>query len=140
MADQDYNPIKSVTPCDENGTPTGATVLTIMIPAQFKPTVVDVSAPDAGRTEDVVMHKMRVGQTIRFDIQWDYPTRVQCAALYNVFQSEYVLVEHIDPRVATGYVTHRFYVGDRTSPLWNSFHGRWEYLAFGIIQQDADDV
>lgn len=140
MADQDYNPIQSITPCTIDGTPTGSAVTNLPIPSSYEAKVVDISAPDAGRTEDMAMHKMRVGQSFRADVKWSFPTRSDVATLMSAFNSEYFLASVIDPRVATGYVSLRCYAGDRTAPLWNSYHGRWETFALAIIQQNADTV
>jgi len=140
MADQDFNPIRTVTPCNRLGVVIGNSFTTLPIPSSYKVKVIDVSAPDAGRTEDGATNKMRIGQSIRIDLEWAYPSRSEVAVLMNAFNSEYLIVEYLDPRNAGGNTTKKFYVGDRSAPLWNSRHGRWESLAFGIIQQDVDAV
>lgn len=140
MDNQYYNPIKTVTPCTRLGTITGTPITTLPVPASYKVKLIDVSAPDAGRTEDGATNKMRIGQSIRIDISWAYPTRHEVETIINAFNSEYVIVECIDPRNASIYISKRFYVGDRDAPLWNSRHGRWESLGFGIIQQNVDAV
>lgn len=136
------NPIQSVVAVNIDGSPiTGATTYdNLPIPSSYEVTVIDVSSPDAGRTEDTAMHKMRIGQSLRIDVEWSYPTRTDCAYVMTAFNAEYMNITFIDPRVASGFVTKRFYVGDRKMPLWNSYHSRWENLSFGIIQQNSDSV
>lgn len=140
MANDQYNPIQSVTPCNRFGVVTGQAVTALPVPSVYVAKVIDVSAPDAGRTEDGATNKMRMGQSIRLDIEWAYPTRSEVERIMSAFNSEYIRVEYLDPREADSYLVKRFYVGDRNAPLWNSTHGRWERLTFGIIQQNIDVV
>lgn len=141
VAAQDYNPIKSVIAVNIDGSAIGGAVLytNLMIPSEYEYTLTDNSAPDAGRTEDQAMHKMRIGQTLRLDVKWSLPTLAECALLLTAFNAEYINVNYLDAKLGT-WTTKRFYVGDRKTPLWNSTDGRWESLGFGLIQQNADLV
>lgn len=140
MADL-YNPIKSIVAVSIDGTPiAGATVYTdIPVPSSYEWKKIDNSAPEAGRTEDQNMHKMRIGQSGRVDIGWKYPTLADASYILKAFDPEYLNIEYLDAKEGT-WITRRFYVGDRSAALWNSRHGRWENLSFGIIQQNADIV
>ena len=140
MSNQDFNPIKSVTPVDINGNQIGSTAYTnLPIPTSYKYQLTDISASDAGRTEDMKMHKMRKGQAVRVDLEWKYPSKEDVALLLTAFNSEYVKVNYLDAKLGE-WQDRLFYVGDRNAPLWNSYHGKWESLGFGIIQQVPDVV
>lgn len=141
MAVDPYNPIKSVVAVNIDGSPiAGATVYTeLPTPSSFEWECIDNSAPDAGRTEDQNMHKMRIGQSVRNDVEWSYLSLADASLVLNAFDAEYVNIEIIDAK-AGGWITKRFYVGNRKGSLWNSRHGKWEKISFGLIQQNADIV
>lgn len=122
MADQ-YNPIKSV------GGNTN-----IPTPSSFEYKLSDVSAADAGRTEDGKMHKMRIAQKVHLELSWAYVTTADASAILNAFNPEYINVQYLDPK-SNGYVTKRFYVGDRSAPAYNTRLGLWENISFNIIEQ-----
>lgn len=131
------SPITSVQPIDFYGSPTGDAVTGIPSPSKYDWTLSDISAPDAGRSEDMMMNKMRKGQSRSVDLEWKYPTLPDAALILNAFNSEYVRIILLDP-MEGAYVSKRFYVGDRKVPAFNMAFGRWESISFSIIQQDAD--
>lgn len=132
-----YNPIQSITPIDYNGNVVGETISDIPCPTGFKFTLTDVSSSDAGRSENLIMNKMRKGQTRAIDLEWKYLTIAECSYLLNSFNSEYLSINYLDAKDG-GWVTREFYVGDRATPLYNSSIGRWESITFSIIQRNAD--
>jgi hypothetical protein len=134
-----FNPIASVTPCDKYGTVTGSMVAEIPAPSVFKYGMQDISGPNAGRLEDMSMNKERKGQARAIDLEWVLPTIAQASIILKAFNSEYALINFIDALEGT-FITKRFYIGDRVATLLNTSLGRWESLAFTIIQQDADVV
>ena len=111
MPNQQYNPIMSVG---------GATVA---CPSSYQYKLSDVSAADAGRTEDAKMHNMRIAQKVHLEREWQ-----------NITTAEYIQVNYLDPK-ANGYVTKTFYVGDRSVPAYNTALGLWTNVAFNIIEQ-----
>lgn len=117
-----YNPIQSVD---------GASV---PCPSSFQWTMEDVSASDAGRTEDGLMHKKRIRQVVRVDLRWDGVNDSAAASLLAAFDPEYINVSYRDPKEG-GFVTRTFYVGNRTAPLYNTNTGCWENISFAIIQR-----
>ena len=56
----------------------------------------DVSASDAGRTEDTVMDKMRLGQVVKLDLAWNGLTSAEAAAVLQAFNPEYIEVCYLD--------------------------------------------
>ena len=122
MADQ-YNPIKQV----------GSTT-NIPTPSKYEYKLSDVSAADAGRTEDAKMHKMRIAQKVHLELEWQYMTTAQAATILTAFNPEYISVQYLDPK-AGGYATKTFYVGDRSAPAYNTRLGLWENISFNIIEQ-----
>lgn len=115
-----YNPIRSV-----NG-------VAIKSPSAYKWKLEDLSASDAGRTEDTVMDKKRIGQLIGIELQWNKVSIPDAAKLLKQFNPEYVEVCYLDAMEGK-YVTKTFYVGDRSAPLYNSELGLWDNIAFNLI-------
>lgn len=117
-----YNPILSVDGVE------------IPTPSKYQQIVSDVSSADSGRTEDGKMWKEKVGQLAKIELEWSYLTTAQVSAVLQAFDPEYITVRFLDAK-AGGYRTAEFYVGDRTSPLYNSRMGVWENLSLNIIER-----
>lgn len=117
-----YNPIVSV-----NG-------VAIPCPSGYTWGLEDVSAPDAGRTEDALMHKKRVGQVVSIDLSWQNIETSVASTLLNAFNPEYITVTYLDPMAGTT-VTSVFYVGNRSAPMYNARKGLWSNVTFKIIKR-----
>ena len=122
MPDQTYNPIQSVD---------GAA---IPCPSKYEYKLSDVSAADAGRTEDSLMHKMRIAQKVHLELAWQNVKTSVASQVLQAFDPEYINVTYLDPK-AGGNVTKRFYVGDRSAPSYNTRMGLWSNISFNIIEQ-----
>ena len=120
--DTRYNPIMSV-----DG-------VSVRPPSSYQWSLQDVSEPDAGRTEDALMHKLLITQKVKLQLAWQNITTADASAILTAFNKEYLSVEYLDP-MAGGYVTKTFYVGDRSAPMYNNTVGVWSNVAFNIIEQ-----
>lgn len=118
----DYNPIGSV----------GG--VAIPCPSKYEYKLSDVSAADAGRTEDARMHKMRIAQKVHIELAWDYITTEAASIILSAFNAEYIPVTYLDPMLGA-YTTRTFYVGDRSAPSYNTRLGLWSDVSFNIIEQ-----
>lgn len=119
----EYNPIQSV----------GGT--TIPCPSSYEWKESDVSDSDAGRTEDAKMHKMMIATKVHLELAWQNVTTSEASTILTAFtRSEYFNVTYLDPK-ANGYLTKTFYVGDRSSPSYNTRLGIWQNVSFNIIEQ-----
>jgi hypothetical protein len=116
----DYNPIRSI-----NG-------VAVKFPSVYKWKLEDLSAADAGRTEDTIMDKMRIGQVVGIELQWNKVSIQEASTLLQQFNPEYVEVCYLDA-MAGKYVTKTFYVGNRSAPLYNGELGLWDNIAFNLI-------
>ena len=121
MPDQTYNPIRSV-----NGA-------AIPCPSKYDWKLSDVSAADAGRTEDALMHKMRIAQKVHIELEWQNVSDDVAHAVLTAFQPEYISVNYYDYK-ALAYVTKTFYVGDRNVSSHNRAMGIGT-ISFNIIEQ-----
>lgn len=121
MADN-YNPIRSV-----NGT-------AVRCPSAYQYDLQDVSASNAGRTEDGKMHKERIGQCVKLELRWDYIPSADVAVILQAFNPEYFDVTYLDAKSGT-FQTKEFYAGDRTAPMYNAKLGLWTNLTFNIIER-----
>ncbi|MGN0558379.1 MAG: DUF6711 family protein [Acutalibacteraceae bacterium] len=126
MADylQQYNPIRSV-----NGK-------AVPCPSSYLWKLEDVSAADAGRTEDTVMHKNRVGQLVGLELGWKNIKTAEVSEILKAFNPEYITVCYLDAMQGK-YVTSVFYVGNRSAPMYNSRKGVWSNLSFNIIERSG---
>lgn len=106
----------------------------IHCPSSFVWKLEDVSASDAGRTEDGLMHKKRIRQVIGIELAWNSITTEIASQVLNAFDPEYISMTYLDPKEGT-FVTKTFYVGNRSSPLYNATSGLWENVNFNIIQR-----
>lgn len=108
----------------------------IKTPSVFSWGLQDISDSDAGRTDDTVMHKNRIGQKRKISLAWSNPTKDETVAILQAFNPEYVMVTYPDAMSGLNE-TREFYVGDRSAPIkiWNIGNKRYEQLAFDIIER-----
>lgn len=106
----------------------------VKCPSSYVYRLQDVSAPGAGRTEDVQMQKMRIAQKVKIDLAWNAVTTAELSAILNAFNPEYISVNYLDGLSGT-FQTKTFYVGDRASPMYNATMGLWENVEFNIIER-----
>lgn len=124
MALESYNPIMSVD---------GASV---PCPSSYKWSEEDLSESDAGRTEDGVMSKQRIGQVVKLEFEWQNVSLEDAAVILQAFDPEYITVKYLDAKQGK-FVTSDFYVGNRSTPLYNTRLGLWEKISFNIIAKNA---
>ena len=92
----------------------------------------DVSASDAGRTEDALMHKKLITQKRHLELEWENVYRNEAAAILAAFNTEYFDVTYWDV-LTNGYRTDTFYSGDRESPMYNMALGIQSSVKFNKI-------
>ena len=120
--DQNFNPIQSV----------GGTA--IPCPSKYDWKLSDVSASTAGRTEDGKMHKEMIAQKVHLELEWQNVSDNVASAVLAVFNaSEYLNIRYYDYK-SMGFLTKRFYVGDRSVTSYNRLLGI-STVAFNIIEQ-----
>ena len=117
-----YNPIQSV----------GG--VTVPCPSSYAFKLSDISAADAGRTEDTTMDKMKIGQVVHLELSWGYLTDEQVQTVLNAFDAEYFQVTYRNAKT-NSFETSWFYAGDRTAALYNSTFGLWSNVSFNIIER-----
>jgi IS5 family transposase len=120
-----FNPIRSV-----NGN------TSLPAPAVYQWDEQDVSAKDAGRNDALTMKKKRKGQLRALKVEYRMLTHAECAAVLQEFDPEYVDLDHLDAKEG-GWITRKFYVGDRSAVSYNVALGKWESLAFRLTRVEA---
>lgn len=120
----------------------------IKSPSEIKWSIADISAPDAGRTLDGIMHKERLavgGQKRKMELKW-YAVKygsetvngvlTGSANILQAFTPEYIDVKYPDPQTGT-IETKTFYTGDKelNFRLWLDGRQVMTDLAFNIIEQ-----
>lgn len=124
MEYDEYNPLRSV-----DGK-------LVKCPSSYQWKMQDISASDAGRTEDTKMDKKRIGQIRKIELEWQNVSIKDAAAILQAFNPEYIEVCYLDAMTGT-YRTSEFYVGDRSTPLYNTKLGVWNNVAFNIIERSG---
>ena len=105
-------------------------------PSKYSYGLQDVSASDAGRTEDALMQKNRVAQKRKLDLEWQNISPAKVSLILTCFNPEYVNVRYFDS-MDNQYETRHFYVGDRSN-VYYSFAtptGIISTLKFNIIER-----
>lgn len=124
MAYSENNPIRSVD---------GKSVKS---PSSYLWKLEDVSASDAGRTEDTMMHKKRIGQLVGIELSWQNIPTSEVSAILKAFNPEYIKVCYLDAMQGE-YVTSEFYVGNRSAPMYNTAKGLWQNVSFNLIERSG---
>ena len=122
MPNQAYNPIKSV-----------GGVTNLPVPSKYDWKLSDVSAADAGRTEDAKMHKLRIAQKVHIELEWQNVSDAVAQTVLTAFQPEYISVNYYDYK-AMAFQTKTFYVGDRTVSSYSRINNI-ATISFNIIEQ-----
>lgn len=105
-------------------------------PSTFSWGLQDISSSEAGRTEDLLMHKNRKGQKRKISLGWNGLGWQKTAFVLRHFNPEYIKVTYPD-MMSGKYETRTFYVGDRTAPVkwWIINNQRVETVSFDIIER-----
>lgn len=119
-----YNPIRSV-----DG-------VAVKCPSSYKWKLEDLSNKSAGRTEDTIMDKNRIGQIVGIELSWKNVSITDAKTILQQFNPEYVEVEYLDAKEGK-YVKSIFYVGDRSAPLYNSELGLWSNISFNLVERSG---
>lgn len=109
---------------------------TVPCPSGYVYDLQDVSAADAGRTEDGTMDKRRIGQCVKLELEWRNITSAEVSQILAAFDKEYLTVTYLDAKTG-GFRTSVFYVGDRTAPAYNTRLGIWSSLKFDLIEREC---
>ena len=110
--------------------------VTLPQPYSYQWSLQDVSAPNAGRTLDTIMHKDRVGQKRKIQLAWRAKDTTVTSQILQAFNPEYVTVRYFD-LLDNEYQYREFYVGDRSAPvkIWNVGRHIIETITFDIIER-----
>lgn len=106
----------------------------VKCPSSYLWKLEDVSAADAGRTEDAQMNKMRVSQKVGIELSWQNIPTLDISKLLKAFNPEYISVCYLDAMEGK-YTTKQFYVGNRSAPLYNAKTGLWSNVSFNIVER-----
>lgn len=111
--------------------------VTVKTPSSFTYGLQTISASDAGRTQDTIMHVNKVGEKVKLELSWNGLTWAETAAIMRAFSSTYFMVTYPDMKTGT-YQTKQFYHGDMSAPVkwWFNTAGKKiiDNLSFNIIE------
>ena len=96
----------------------------------------DISASDAGRTDDTIMHKNRVGQKVTLKLARNGMDPDETSTILKAFDPEYFHVTYHDPK-ENKVVTKEFYSGDKEAKYycWTVGNKLFESISFNIIER-----
>ena len=105
-------------------------------PSYYKWGLKDISSSESGRTDDMLMHKNRVGQKRHISLAWNGPTWEVSSMILTAVNPEYINVTYPD-MMSGKYETRTFYVGDRDSLVksWWVGNQRNEVVEFDLIER-----
>ena len=103
------------------------------VPSKYDWKLSDVSAADAGRTENGLMHKMRIAQKVHLELEWQNVDDAAAQTILTAFQPEYISVKYWDYRQNL-FATKTFYVGDRSVSAYNRVK-KIGTISFNIIER-----
>lgn len=108
----------------------------ILTPSVFRPSLQDISAADAGRTQDTLMHKNRKGKKRKIQLAWNGVTPEEAHQILKAFEDEYFRVTYHDPWEGME-ITKTFYSGDQSAPVktWTVNNKLYEQVSFDIIER-----
>lgn len=95
----------------------------------------DVSDAAAGRTEDVTMHKNRIGRTGRFDISYKNTNTEKVTTALQLVKPQYFTTIYMDLELGGEYVCAPMYRGNVKCTVYNGANDIWSNVAFPIITQ-----
>lgn len=90
----------------------------VPMPSEMTWSKQDVSSEDAGRTQDTVMHKMKLSEKVKLVMKWNNVSPAIASQVMQAFSPEYMNVTYLDPMTNT-YVTKYMYAGDFTVPVYS---------------------
>lgn len=106
-------------------------VLDLPAPKSYKWSIIDDSASDAGRTQDDVAHKKRIGQNEKITLEYP-PLNISTGKkLLKAINSEYVTATVLS-MIHGDFITEEFTVGDRTASEFDASIGKWKGLTFSL--------
>lgn len=97
----------------------------------------DISAPDSGRTLDSLMHKERVAQKVKLELEWLGVSDEDASTILSAFDPEYVNITYHDPKTNSN-LTKNFYTGDRKGiTYWWNDDSDFTYssISFNVIER-----
>lgn len=96
----------------------------------------DIDGPDAGRTMDGLMHRLRVATKIRLDITCRPLTDEEASTLLKAILPEYVEVSYTDPMEGTT-VTRTMYSNNNPASflILKGDVGLWDGISFPLVEQ-----
>ena len=98
--------------------------------------MMDVSAPDAGRTQAGLMQKMLITRKLKIELEWWYPSPQLTSTILQAVYPEYFKVQVTNPRTNL-WTEYTMYVGDRSAPveMWGSDKKLYNKVSFSLIEQ-----
>lgn len=104
-------------------------------PSSFTWGLQDISASKSGRTDDMAMHKNRLGQKRKLELGWVGKDWTTTSKILKAFNPEYIQVTYPD-MMSGRYETRKFYVGDRSAPVkyWWTGNQRIDTISFNVIE------
>lgn len=109
----------------------------IPTPITYEYSIEDLSSEQTGRTLDGVMHKDVVSVKDKYTCTWKTLSWEDASILMKAIDGKTkISFTYADPRIPNKFVTHDFYVGQRTGSALNLKDPKksWEKITFSFIR------
>lgn len=125
------NPIYKVgTQIDGSGRIIGGTIIPAA-PSGYDFNTEDISKSNAGRTQDLTMHKNRIGRVKAVSLTFSNIPFSDASVIVKAFKPEYIYAEYLDGEDGI-WVTAGFYTGKISMTGPNTKTMKWDNLSFQI--------
>ncbi len=105
----------------------------IKTPSEMRVIISDIDG-NSYRNANGKMIRDRLAVKRKLECKWNYLSTAEISVLLKAVKNEFFDVTYLDPQEGTE-ITKRFYVGDRTSPVYSFGLDLWTDLSMNFIEQ-----
>lgn len=113
--------------------------VSVIDPSSLKWGLSDISASDAGRDEQTIMHKMLLGQKRQYELAWNMISPEDASTILKAINAKETFECTLWDAMENQMQTRTYYVGDRSAPMQQWIPDRkdgklFNQLSFTLIE------
>ena len=117
----------------------GAYITQLPTPSAYSCAYKELCGASAGRTEDMKMNKMVIGNYVELSVGYAAMNTGEMSDLLNTFKDEYVSLYYFNP-LRNAYEYREFYTSEKSVPMYNGKLGLWDKFSMTFTQRTADSI